>query len=355
MMSGPPSPVVPTVDFDAPGVQHGFLRLPWSRDDSAWGNLMIPIAVAKGGAGPTLLVIGGNHGDEYEGPLAILDTARRLDDMKLHGRVILLPFLNYPAVKAAKRTSPVDGRNMNRIFPGSATGSLSEKIADYVLRGLIPMADAVLDFHSGGRTLDFLPFAASHVLPDKTQEARCDAAVAAFAAPYSVKMLEIDAVGMLDTAVEEAGKTFVTTELGGGGTATATSVKIARRGITNLLHHLGILEGRPEPVATRFLDMPSGDCFTFADTDGMLELTRDLGDLVRAGETIARIWPLDRTGRPPADYRAKLDGLLIARHFPGLAQAGDCLAVVGTVVEEEEQERKAQGGRPSLHPPDISG
>jgi N2-acetyl-L-2,4-diaminobutanoate deacetylase len=90
--------------------------------------------------------------------------------------------------------------------------------------------------------------------------------------------------------------------------------------------------------------MPSGDCFTFADTDGMLELTRDLGDLVRAGETIARIWPLDRTGRPPADYRAKLDGLLIARHFPGLAQAGDCLAVVGTVVEEEEQERKAQGG-----------
>jgi N2-acetyl-L-2,4-diaminobutanoate deacetylase len=177
--------------------------------------------VAKGGAGPTLLVTGGNHGDEYEGPLAILDTARRLDDMKLHGRVILLPFLNYPAVKAAKRTSPVDGRNMNRIFPGSPTGSLSEKIADYVMRGLIPMADAVLDFHSGGRTLDFLPFAASHVLPDKTQEARCDAAVAAFAAPYSVKMLEIDAVGMFDTAVEEAGKTFVTTELGGGGTATA--------------------------------------------------------------------------------------------------------------------------------------
>jgi hypothetical protein len=45
MLSGPPSPVVPTVDFDAPGVQHGFLRLPWSRDESAWGNLMIPITV----------------------------------------------------------------------------------------------------------------------------------------------------------------------------------------------------------------------------------------------------------------------------------------------------------------------
>jgi N-alpha-acetyl-L-2,4-diaminobutyrate deacetylase len=333
MMSGPPSPVVPTVDFDVEGVQHGFLRLPWSRDDSAWGNLMIPITVAKGGLGLTLLVTGGNHGDEYEGPLAILDLANRLDAMPLDGRVILLPFLNYPAVKAARRTSPVDGRNMNRIFPGSATGSLSEKIADFVMRGLIPMADAVLDFHSGGRTLDFLAFAASHVLPDKTQEARCDAAVAAFAAPYSVKMLEIDSQGMLDTAVEEAGKTFVTTELRGGGTATAESVRIARRGITNLMHHLGILAGEPEPAPTRHLDMPSTDCFTFADTDGMLELTRDLGEPVRKGDTIARIWPLDRTGRAPADYQARLDGRLIARHFPGLTQAGDCLAVVGVEVE----------------------
>jgi N-alpha-acetyl-L-2,4-diaminobutyrate deacetylase len=334
MLSGPPSPVVPTVDFDAPGVQHGFLRLPWSRDDSAWGNLMIPITVAKGEDGPTLLVTGGNHGDEYEGPLAILDLANRLDGMPLHGRVILVPFLNYPAVKAAKRTSPVDGRNMNRIFPGSATGSLSEKIADFVMRGLIPMADAVLDFHSGGRTLDFLPFAASHVLPDKTQEARCDAAVRAFAAPWSVKMLEIDSQGMLDTAVEEAGKTFVTTELRGGGTATAESVRIARRGIANLMHHLGILAGKPEPAPTRHLDMPSSDCFTFADADGMLELTCDLGDPVRKGDTIARIWPLDRTGKAPAEYRASLDGRLIARHFPGLTQSGDCLAVVGVELKE---------------------
>jgi N-alpha-acetyl-L-2,4-diaminobutyrate deacetylase len=332
MMSGPPSPVVPTVDFDARGVQHGFLRLPWSRDDSAWGNLMIPITTAKGGDGPTLLVTGGNHGDEYEGPLAILDLANRLADMPLRGRVILLPFMNYPAVKAAKRTSPVDGRNMNRIFPGSPTGTLSEKIADFVMRGLIPMADAVLDFHSGGRTLDFLPFAASHILPDKAQEARCEAAVRAFAAPYSAKMLEIDAVGMFDTAVEEAGKTFVTTELRGGGTATAASVEIARRGIWNLMRHLGILAGEPDRGPTRHLDMPSSDCFTFADADGMLEPTRDLGDPVRKGDTIARIWPLDRTGKAPADYKSVLDGILIARHFPGLAQSGDCLAVVGVEV-----------------------
>jgi len=93
---------------------------------------------------------------------------------------------------------------MNRIFPGRPDGSVTEKIADYVHRTLVPMADIVLDFHSGGRTLDFLPFAASHILPDKEQEARCRAARDAFGAPYAMSMLEIDAAGMFDTAVEAA-------------------------------------------------------------------------------------------------------------------------------------------------------
>ena len=87
-----------------------------------------------------------------------------------------------------------------------------------------PLADIVLDFHSGGSTLDFLPFAAAHVLNDKTQEAACMAAMQAFNAPYSARMLEIDNVGMFDTEVEKQGKVFVTTELGGAGTSTARTV-----------------------------------------------------------------------------------------------------------------------------------
>ena len=98
---------------------------------------------------------------------------------------------------------------------------MTEKIADYFTRYLLPMADVVLDFHSGGKTLDFLPFAAAHELPDQAQEARCLAAVAAFAAPWSMRMLEIDAVGMYDTTAEAMGKIFLTTELGGGGTSRA--------------------------------------------------------------------------------------------------------------------------------------
>lgn len=327
-MSLPPSSVAPTIDLDAPGASHGFLRLPYSRDDSAWGSVMIPIAVIRGGDGPTALLTGANHGDEYEGPVALFDLARSLDPADLAGTVIIVPALNLPAFRAGTRTSPIDRGNLNRSFPGSPTGTVTEKIADYVTRQLLPRADIVLDFHSGGRTLDFVPFCAAHLLPDKLQEARAMAAVAAFGAPFSMQMLEIDDVGMLDTTAEGLGKTFVTTELGGGGTARAETVAIARRGARNLLVHAGILRADPETAPTRWLDMPSADCFTFSEQAGLVEPVVDLGAPVTAGDVVARIHPATRTGLAPVELRAGLTGLLAARHFPGLIQPGDCAAVV---------------------------
>nr|WP_137390297.1 N(2)-acetyl-L-2,4-diaminobutanoate deacetylase DoeB [Rhodoligotrophos defluvii] len=327
----PPSPIRPTVDFDRNGVQHGFLRLPYSRDDSAWGSVMIPITVVRNGKGPTALLTGANHGDEYEGPIALFDLARSLKPEEVSGRVIIVPAMNYPAFSAGTRTSPIDRGNLNRSFPGRPDGTATQKIADYFSRYLLPLADVVLDFHSGGKTLDFLPFAAAHILPDKAQQARCFAAVEAFSAPYSVRMLEIDAVGMYDTTAEALGKVFVTTELGGGGTSRAETVHIAKRGVRNVLRHAGILSGAVEKARTCFIDMPSDDCFHFAEGDGLIEPCVDLGAPVRRGDVLARVYPIGRTGRAPAEYHAKLDGMLVARHFPGLVKAGDCLAVLGTI------------------------
>ena len=65
------NPITCTLDFEQDGVQHGFLKLPYSRDDSAWGAVMIPLTVVRNGNGPTALLTGGNHGDEYEGPVAL--------------------------------------------------------------------------------------------------------------------------------------------------------------------------------------------------------------------------------------------------------------------------------------------
>jgi N2-acetyl-L-2,4-diaminobutanoate deacetylase len=328
-----PSPISATVDFAADGVQHGFLRLPYSRDDAAWGSVMIPITVIKSGDGPTALLTGGNHGDEYEGPIALFDLARSLRADEVTGRVIIIPAMNQPAFAAGTRTSPIDKGNMNRAFPGRPDGSVTEKIADYFQRVLLPMADVVLDFHSGGKTLDFLPFCAAHILPDKRQEAEAFRLVRAFGAPYSVQMLEIDAVGMYDTAAEEMGKVFVTTELGGGGAASAYTAGIAITGCRNLLIAAGIVSGEAVAHPTQWLDMPDGDCFTFAEDAGLIRFCADLGDSVQKGQTIAMIYPIGRTGLAPVELKANRPGLFTARHFPGLVKPGDCVAVVAVEIE----------------------
>ena len=92
-----PSPVKSTIDLGQDGLQHGFLKLPHSHDESAYGSVMIPISMAKNGEGPTALLTGENQGDEYEGPIALLDLARTIDPKQIRGRVILVPAMNYPA------------------------------------------------------------------------------------------------------------------------------------------------------------------------------------------------------------------------------------------------------------------
>jgi N2-acetyl-L-2,4-diaminobutanoate deacetylase len=329
-----PSPITASIDFDRDGVQHGHLKLPYSRDDSAWGAIMIPITVVKRDSGPTALFTGANHGDEYEGPVALFELARNLRAEEVTGRVIILPAMNYPAFRAATRTSPIDKGNMNRIFPGRADGGVTQKIADYIQRYLLPMADFVLDIHSGGKTLEFVPFAAAHRLPDKAQEARCVAAMEAFNAPHSVMLLELDAVGMYDTAAEAMGKTFVSTELGGGGTTRPETIAVARRGVRNLLIHAGIVNGTIERRPSTRLDMPDGSCYVTCAQGGLIEFCVGLGNVVRRGDRIARVWDVERTGHAAVDYEAGRDGIVAGRHFPGLVQTGDTIAVVGVPIDD---------------------
>jgi len=330
-----PNPIVPTIPLDQDGVHHGHLRLPYSRDDSAWGSVMIPICVVKNGDGPTALLTGANHGDEYEGPLALQHLSHELKSSDIKGRVIIVPAFNYPAFLAAKRTSPIDGGNLNRLFPGKPDGTVTEKIADYFERTLIPQADVVLDIHSGGKTLNFVHFAAAHILEDKTQQAACVAAMQAFNAPYSIMLEEIDSVGMYDTAVEDQGKVFVSTELGGGGSATAYTSAVARKGVRNLLIHAGILQGELEQAPSKMLDMSDENCYLFSANDGLVDYQVDLESSVEIGDVIARVWPLDRTGEAPVEYVAETSGILAGRHFPGLIKTGDFLGLIAKKLVNE--------------------
>ena len=327
------SAVTSSIDIDADGKQHGHLSLPYSHNQSAWGSVRVPICVIANGSGPTVTLLAGSHGDEYEGPIALLNLAKQLQASEISGRLILIPCLNAPAVAAATRLSPIDNLNMNREFPGKRQGTPTQMIADYIASEIVTRSDIVLDIHSGGKSLDFTPFAAVHFLDDREQQQKAEEIMIAFGAPNSLRMRELDNRGMLDTLVENQGKIFVTTELGGGGGATRKSIQLASVGCRNVLAHTGLLDEEVTLCATRMLEIPKENSFIMADCQGLLEMCVDLGEPVYQGSVFARILDPTNTGQDVHEYVARRDGILLAKHFPGMINHGDCLAVIAEEVQ----------------------
>jgi N-alpha-acetyl-L-2,4-diaminobutyrate deacetylase len=321
-----PSKITPTIDFTRQGSQSGYLNIPHSSDTSAWGAIRMPIACISNGEGPTILFTGANHGDEFEGPVSLVKLARELDPAMIRGRVIIIPFLNYPAFLNASRCSPLDGANMNRVFPGHRDGTITQMIADYVTREILPLVDCVCDIHSGGKTLRFIPFIGIHYLDDEELMERSRAAMAAFGAPISLESVEVDSEGMMDGVVENMGKVFMYTELGGGGTVSTETVGIAERGALNLLRHFGLIDEPVEPFPSRAMDMPDARSFVISDHAGLFEPVADLGDVVEEGDLVCRIHAIDRLDEEPAEYYAGRSGTVIGRNHKGLVAHGDFLA-----------------------------
>lgn len=156
--------------------------------------------------------------------------------------------------------------------------------------------------------------------------------MAAFNAPYSIMLKEIDNVGMYDTAVEEQGKVFLSTELGGGGSASAKTRDIAVKGVRNFLVNAGILNEALQVSPSKMLDMSAENSSLFCKRDGLIEYCFDLEGQIKAGDVVARVWPLDRTGEAPEEYVAQVSGMLAGKHFPGLIKTGDFLGLIAKVM-----------------------
>ncbi len=315
------------IDFERDGKQIDWLYLPHSVTRSGYGNLATAIAVIKNGKGPTALLMAGNHGDEYEGQVVLTRMIRELEPAAIGGRVIIVPTANVAAALAGVRTSPIDEGNLNRAFPGEPNGTTTFAMAHYYDSVLFPMADAFIDVHSGGTSMDYLPFASICLSGNAATDARANSLLAAFGAPISIVWDAVD-LRMAEVAAAKRGVAAVSGEFGGGGTVARGGVEVVLRGIENALRHLGILSapGAPKPVNSRRMEIPSNDFYVFATEGGLFEPQAELGDMVRAGDPCGIIHFVDNPAREPVVARFRTDGLLVCRRHPARVERGDCLA-----------------------------
>jgi len=331
-----------TLNFSALGKQQGFLQVPYSHNLGGWANIFIPCTIVARGKGPTVLILAGNHGDEYQGQIAIMKLARELTPEMVNGRIILIPSLNFPAARAATRLSPVDGMNMNRAFPGQPEGAVTSQIAHYLTTVLFPLSDVVIDIHSGGRSMEFVPCSTMHLVADRAQRRTMLDAMLAWNSDFAFLYADIAGTGLLPVEAENQGKLVVTTEMGGGECIPADVHRITQSGLRNVLIHLGALKGReqtraklglPPVILTQALHRED---YLLAPESGIFEICLDLGAKVKRGQTVGYIHHLERPDRAPEPLVAQSSGFLITIRAPCLTQQGDCVAVIAQRMSEKE-------------------
>jgi predicted deacylase len=325
------------IDWESKGAR--FYHLPFTADNT-WGRIRVPLYVAcSGKPGPTILAIGGTHGDEYEGPVGLKNLINALDPAALvAGRLIVVPVLNVPAFKADRRDSPLDGGNMNRVFPGDAKGTITQRIAHFVTTELLPRADVVIDLHAGGAGFEIARCMSFHQVDDPSEFQRFKETALLFGTPFVMIYSSGMGTGLLTEEAEAMGKTTIGSELGYGASTDYQGVRWAQHGTRNVLRYYGLLNEPIESLVPAWVDrqrvisQTDIDHYVTAPCDGISEPVAPVGAFVHAGDLVTRIHDFDRVDEPPVEIRADLDGFVMCRKFRARTVQGEVVMVIAPEI-----------------------
>ena len=337
-----------TVDFDKRGKPIGFIQVPlFVVHDDAWGVIRVPIAVISNGSGPTVVLEGGNHGDEYEGPIVLGELIRTLDPGAVSGRLIFIPAINLPAVAAARRTSPLDDLNFNRAFsrrPSCGSPTLTDcrvrqrrsvspgrRLSRSAFGRLVACYHSQRHHRAGGRSRA------------ACAQQGCDAC---FRRADDRRHRQPRRSTHGDRLAARAGLTVVGT--GDGGRRNSFDRRLGLMSTcagcaTSLpLAHLGVLPPEiadPPKPASPVYDLPGPNAYVLATDEGVFEPYHANGTAVRTGQAAGRIHFLVDPSRPPVElaYRPMASPMAAASQA---ARPGNCCLVVARpLCQSPDQQR----------------
>lgn len=273
--------------------------------------------------GPHLLITGGVHGDEYEGPTAATQFFKALDPAKLAGTVTVLPVVNVAAWNARQRCTPVDQGNLNRSFPGHPEGTPTEKLAAAVFKIFVRPADAVIDLHSGGVAIMHLPMVGVPGTDD-----RAEAIVSSFDHRfYNWRMPDV--TGVLSKEAHRAGKIAIGVEWGGGGLLDAEGVSALVAALARSLNALGMGDGgfNPTPLSGQSPLPPLAGDYQTSPADGIWRSEIELRMPVMAGQILGHL--TDPLSGQSVEVKAERSGVVAALPHLAWMPKGEPLAYIG--------------------------
>ena len=248
------------------------------------------ITVTSQNVGPTVAILAGVHGDEYEGVIAALSLARELPQELISGTVKIVSPAHPSAWQNCNRVSPIDGANLARVFPGSQNGSATEQLAYAITEQVIKSADVLIDLHSAGTNFE-MPFLCGFHAGTHSWCKESERLASVFNADFTWHHDGEPDYGRSLTVAYEQQIPAIYVEGHGGRSIRKTDLDGYTAGVRRVLQDLKMVQSAPPTTSdtTQVVGNGNTDTGLVASDDGYLVTRVQVGDRVPSGEVIAEI------------------------------------------------------------------
>jgi predicted deacylase len=290
-------------------------------------KLKIPIIVERSKlAGPTVLFTACLHGDEINGTEIVRQLIVQKINKPKRGTIICIPIINIFGFINKTREFP-DGRDLNRVFPGSKTGSLASRFAYYILKDIIPHVDYAIDFHAGGASRFNAP--QIRIVPENKELKKLSDV---FNAPFTLYSKNIS--GTFRNSCDKLGVKMLLFEGGKSLDINDAVTKEAIEGTKRFLTHLDMLNPRKKAILnenkTIYIEKSN---WVRAKHSGMFHGLTAIGSFVKKGDLLATI--SDPYGKVEHKVKAPHAGFIINVNDAPIIYQGDAIFHISTQLENE--------------------
>jgi uncharacterized protein len=294
----------------------------------------IPVVVIRGAkAGPVLALVSGAHGTEYASIIALEKVIQSIDPAQVSGTVIILPLVNIASFEQkVPHVNPVDGKSMNRFYPGKQDGTQTERASYVITKQVVERCDYLVDYHGGDLDENLRPYAYWPKSGDPKHDAITREMVLAFGLDHIIvwsdRPKDPAASRYLDNTANTRGKPAIAVEAGYSGTVHPDDVAMLANGTLSLMRYLKMLPGAPATVEH---PVWFGKIDTVAsEQGGIFYPLAPRGSYVEAGMKIGYV--TDFYGKTIYEARAPVAGVVLYICGVPSMKKGDTVANIGEIT-----------------------